>query len=66
MEKYYPEIVNVCKKALKFSQDDLDFKRIKENKDLLGRNYKYEVINIDQTFPDYIQKNREKYKEWIL
>ncbi len=31
MEKYYPEIVNVCKKALKFSQDDLDFKRIKED-----------------------------------
>ena len=41
-------------------------KRIKENKDLLGRNYKYEVINIDQTFPDYILKNKEKYKEWIL
>jgi len=28
MNKFYPEIINCCKKALKFSKDDLYFKRI--------------------------------------
>ena len=37
--------------------------RISEKKDLLGRNYKYEVINIDKSFPDYILNNKEKYQD---
>jgi len=41
-------------------------KRVKEKKDLLGRNYEYEVINIDKSFPDYILNNKDKYQEWIL
>ena len=41
-------------------------KRMKEKKDLLGRNYKYETIKIDETYPRYILNNRDKYKEWIL
>ena len=41
-------------------------KRMKENKDLLGRNYRYETIKIDETYPEYILSNRSKYKEWIL
>ena len=40
--------------------------RIREKKDLLGRNYKYEAINIDNSFPDYILNNKDKYQEWIL
>ncbi len=39
---------------------------MKEKKDLLGRNYKYETIKIDETYPRYILNNRDKYKEWIL
>ena len=31
MEKYYPEIINCCEKALESIRDDLDFKRIDEN-----------------------------------
>ena len=30
MKKFYPEIINCCKKALEYSQEDLDFTRIKE------------------------------------
>ena len=41
-------------------------KRIKENKDLLGRNYKYEIIKIDKNYPEHILNNKSKYKEWIL
>ena len=41
-------------------------KRMKENKDLLGRNYRYETIKIDETYPEYILSNRNKYREWIL
>ncbi len=41
-------------------------KRISEKRDLLGRNYKYEIIKVDESFPDYILNNKEKYQEWIL
>ena len=34
---------------------------MKEKKDLLGRNYKYEAIKIDETYPKYILNNRDKY-----
>ena len=40
--------------------------RMKENKDLLGRNYKYEAIEINKDYPEYILNNKSKYKEWIL
>ena len=40
--------------------------RISERKDLLGRDYKYEIKKIDESFPDYILNNKEKYQEWIL
>tara|TARA_A100001011_G_C14178099_1_gene785543 strand:- start:335 stop:1129 length:795 start_codon:yes stop_codon:yes gene_type:complete len=41
-------------------------KRIEEKKDLLGRNYTYKTVKIDESYPDYIAKNKNKYKEWIL
>ena len=40
--------------------------RMKENKDLLGRNYKYEAIEINKDYPEYIMNNKSKYREWIL
>ena len=39
---------------------------MKENKDLLGRNYKYEAIEINKDYPEYIMNNKSKYREWIL
>ena len=47
-----------------------DLKKIKdsiENKiDLFNRPVVYEKNNFDETFPDYVVNNREKFKNWIL
>ncbi len=47
-----------------------DVKTIEEKlsarKDILNRGFDYRKVEVDQTFPDYILQNREKYKEWIL
>ncbi|MEI8389692.1 MAG: hypothetical protein WCG23_07375 [bacterium] len=34
--------------------------------DIFERGYKYKIVNIDNTFPEYIVKNKEKYKNLIL
>ena len=39
--------------------------RLKKNIDIFGRNYNYKKISIDETFPDYIYKNQDKFKNWI-
>ena len=47
-----------------------DLKKIKdsiENKiDLFNRPVVYEKNNFDETFPDYVVNNKEKFKNWIL
>ena len=40
--------------------------RISNNQDIFDRNQKYEKISLDDTFPDYIKKNLESFKEWVL
>ncbi len=40
--------------------------RINSRTDIFDRNFKYEKINIDGTFPKYILENINKYKEWII
>ncbi len=46
-----------------------DTKKIEEKiangKDLFERNINYKKINLDSSFPNYILKNREKFKKWI-
>ncbi len=41
-------------------------KKIIEKSDIFGRNYKYEKIEIDESFPKYVLDNKEKLKEWIV
>ena len=48
-----------------FSLENIE-KSINECKDLFHRNFSYKKIEIDKNFPDYILKNKEKFKEWIL
>jgi len=47
-----------------------DLKRIEEklknNVDLFGRKFEYKKIELDESFPKYIIKNRSKFKSWIL
>ena len=41
-------------------------KKIIEKSDIFGRNYKYEKIEIDESFPKYVLDNKEKLREWIV
>ena len=34
--------------------------------DIFGRNYSYQKVALDNSFPRYILENKEKYSEWIL
>ena len=40
--------------------------RINKRIDIFDRNYKYEKIDMDGTFPKYILENINKYKDWII
>ena len=40
--------------------------KIKKGEDLFGRNIKYKAIKVDETFPEYIFKNKEYFKNWIV
>ena len=48
----------------------LDVEEIKKKiilgDDIVGRNEKYKVIEINENFPDFIKKNKDKYKNWII
>ena len=37
----------------------------KNKEDLFGRDYKYETIRIDNSYPSFIFKNQNKLKEFI-
>ena len=49
-----------------FTNTDLIKKKISSGEDLFQRKIKYKKINIDNTFPEYIVKNKEMFKDWIL
>ncbi len=50
----------------KFSNTDNIKKKIEEGADIFGRGYKLQKTSIDQTFPKFIQLNKEKLKHWIV
>ena len=41
-------------------------KKIQNRVDLFGRNHIYEKINLDETFPEYLKNNINKFEEFIL
>ncbi len=41
-------------------------KKINEGKDLFNRDIKYQAIKVDETFPEYIYKNKNHFKNWII
>ena len=49
-----------------FTNIDLIKKKISLGEDLFNRKIDYKKVNIDETFPEYIIKNREMFKDWIL
>ena len=41
-------------------------KKIESKIDLFNRGEKYQVVDLDNTFPEYLLKNKELYKEFII
>ena len=40
--------------------------KIKKGTDIFNRGYKIEKVEIDENFPEFIQKNKEALKDWII
>ena len=49
-----------------FTNTDLIKKKISLGEDLFQRKINYKKVKIDETFPEYIFKNKEMFKDWIL
>ena len=53
-----------------FNQEKLNTKiiekKILENEDIFGRGNKLEKVYIDNSFPKYITKNKDKLSDWII
>ena len=41
-------------------------KRISSGEDLFQRKIEYKKVDIDESFPEYIYKNKYMFKNWIL
>ena len=50
----------------KYLKEDEIKKRINEGLDIIGRDEKYEPINLDNKFPEFIVNNKDKFKDWIV
>ena len=50
--------------------DNTDEKKIENKilkaKDIFNRGFNLKKIEIDSSFPEFIKKNKDKYKEWIV
>jgi len=51
---------------LVFSDLDKIKKRVALGKDLFDRDINYKAIEIDNSFPEYIQNNKDKLSDWII
>ena len=49
-----------------FTDIDSIRKKISLGEDLFNRKISYKKLEIDKSFPEYIVKNKEKFKDWIL
>ena len=49
-----------------FTNTDLIKKRISLGEDLFHRKIKYKKVDIDESFPEYIYKNKDMFKDWIM
>ena len=41
-------------------------KKILDNEDIFGRGNKLEKVDIDNSFPAYITRNKDKFSDWII
>ena len=40
--------------------------KIEKGEDIFDRGYNLKKVEVDSTFPEYIFKNKDKLKEWIV
>ena len=50
----------------KYSNETIISDKIKDQVDLFERGHKYQKINFDESFPNFLVNNKEYYKDWIL
>ena len=50
----------------KFSSIEVISEKIEKKIDLFNRGEKYEKVKIDNTFPEYLINNLDKYKKYIV
>ncbi len=53
-----------CKEE--FTNEEKIKERIRNKKDLFDRNIQYKKIELDDSFPEYIRNNLDKFKDWIV
>ena len=49
----------------KFSSKNVIKKKLKKKIDLFERGHRYEIVKLDDSFPDYLLKNINKFKDFI-
>ena len=49
-----------------FTDETKIAERIKNKIDIFDRKFKYEKIELDNTFPKYILENLNKFQNWIV
>jgi beta-1,4-mannosyl-glycoprotein beta-1,4-N-acetylglucosaminyltransferase len=69
------DIEGIIKKISSFQHTEFDRedikneenikKKIENGDDIFNRNFTFKKINIDDKFPDYLIKNKHRYKNWI-
>ena len=48
-----------------FKNKDVIKEKIAKGEDIFNRNFSFKKIDIDETFPDYLINNIDRYKNWI-
>ena len=69
----YEDIANKIKSSAHYGDNQPEFtnvesikERVENLKDPFDRNFLLEKVDIDNTYPEYIIKNTDLFKEWIL
>ena len=50
----------------KYLQIDEIKKKIVSGADIIGRKDKFEKVELDNSFPEYLITNKDNYKDWII
>ena len=76
IQNFFDTMPKIIKKIEAFAHSEFNIKefknkrkilkKIKNNEDLFDRNIFYKKINLDRSFPDYLVKNKDLYKKWII